>query len=148
MEFKDLWDYLNTLETFEELNESKFSIKGEKSHNKHLDKNKRDYQTKENGSRFHNITFDQYNENGDILSKKSVKTSDINSKDRFIGFYGKDNAIYKYDKQNREFIIYVAQSPKKCYTITYFKASLKYYENKKRKMYLRELVPEDDRYNK
>lgn len=148
MNFSDLWDYLNTLEVFEELEESKFTVKGRNSHNKHLDKNKRDYQTRENGSRFHGITPDQYNEMGDILSRREVKSSDISSSGRFIGFYGKDGAIYKYDKQKKEFIIYVAKSPSRCYTITYFKASPKYYENKKRKMYLRELTPEDDKYNR
>lgn len=148
MEFKELWEYLLTRDPFEELDESKFKGKNKDSHNKHLDKNFRDYQTKENGSRFHGITPDQYDKNGDILSKRKVKTSDINSKDRFVGFYSKDNTIYKYDKKNKEFIIYIAQNPKKCYTITYFKASPKYYENQKRKMYLRELTPEDDKYNK
>lgn len=147
MKFSDLWDYLNTIEMFEELNETKFSVKGRKEHNKHLDKNMRDYQTKENGSKFHNITADQYDDMGDMLSKREVNTSDINSTDRFIGFFGKDGAIYKYDKKNNEFIIYVAKSPKQCYTITYFKASHKYYENKKRKMYSRELTKEDDKYN-
>ena len=115
------------------MNESKFTVKRRKEHNKHLDKNYRVYQSKEDGTKFHNMTADQYDDMGDILSKRGVKTSDIDSNERFVGFFGKDGDIYKYDKENMEFIVYVAKSPKQCYTITHFKASPKYYENKKRK---------------
>lgn len=97
------------------------------------------------------MTASEYDDRADEISKKPVRTSSLKSGDTYVGFMGKDSRIVKYDTVTGELVVYVSTSPSNSETITYYKADT--FNNHKRyrkllKDYVRELTPEDDKYNK
>ena len=145
-------------EYFEELNkleETTFrpSLIG-KHYNKHVAKDLKQYLLDETDELFDPISEEEYDYDGDTLSKMTVNTSEYDSEDDVIGFVGLNNFneenVYKFRKSESDLVIYRADKDA-AYTITYFKASgdgRSRYERLKNKHYLRELNPEDDFYNR
>lgn len=122
-------------------------------YDKHVSKDIYQYLVDETDELFDPISKDEYNNEGDRLSKTPVYTSDYNSDYDVIGFVGLNNFgeenIYKFRKSQRDLVIYKADKDA-AYTITYFKAEgdgKQRYERLKRKHYLREITPKDDYYN-
>ena len=97
------------------------------------------------------MSMDDYDNNGDILSKAKVDTSDFDKASRYVGFVMQDGRILKCDKLLNEIVIYICKSPKNQATITYYQVTsykLKNrYERLKAKHYHRDIIPNDDKYN-
>lgn len=98
------------------------------------------------------MTPEDYDREANELSQQPVTTSKLGSRDRYIGFMGKDDRIYKYDKKTGQFVVYKAISPTNQGTITFFSTGGPYngHSNYKRAVYnyyVRELEPLDDYYN-
>ena len=101
------------------------------------------------------MTEEEYDRLGDWLSKRPVKTSDVNSSDRFVGYVALDGRtgserIIKYDKQEGMLVVYVC-TPQEQLTISFMKVNRfnnhKRYRNLLKRDYEREITPEDDLYN-
>lgn len=97
------------------------------------------------------MTMDEYDDNGDILSKAEVITSDFDEAKRYVGFAMQDGRILKCDKLCGEIVIYVCKSPHNQATITYYQVAphriKQRYEKLKTKHYYRDIVLDDDKYN-
>lgn len=97
------------------------------------------------------MSKEEYDTNGDKLSKAVVNTSDFNSTDRYIGFVMKDGRILKCDKLLSEVVVYKCSSPTDCNTITCYKADQHRLKNRyyrlKKNGYFREITKDDDKYN-
>ena len=92
---------------------------------------------------------DEYDDAADILTKKPVSTSDINSEDRYVGFVSKSGKIVKYDKILGEMVIYICHKTASS-TITYYQCNGLTHNRYKRildREYDREITPDDDKYN-
>lgn len=95
------------------------------------------------------MTKDEYDNDADLLTKQSVRTSDIDAVDRYVGFVTKSGRIVKYDKNLRELVIYVSNSVEAC-TVTYYQCNGDTHARYRRLLdreYEREITPEDDKYN-
>ena len=95
------------------------------------------------------MSEDEYDEAADILSKKPVLTSDIESSERYVGFVSTSGKIIKYDKLIRDLVIYVCNSST-ARTITYYQCNSEQHNRYKRlyeREYAREITPEDEKYN-
>ena len=97
------------------------------------------------------ISEDEYADIAHELSIQPVKSSDINSGDRYIGFFGKDNATYKYDTLMHEIVIY-SSNPHTNYIVTFYKLNSDFshykYNKMKAKYYKGEILPYNELYNK
>lgn len=95
-------------------------------HNSHVAKDVRDYLFDMNDETFYPMSKEEYDRRGDELSKQPVYSSDYDSKDDVIGFFGKDkdgnDSIYKYRKSTNEMVIYY-NNYKQAYTLTYYRIS-------------------------
>lgn len=139
---------------FRVLNETHFSKRNlDKHYNErhHVAKDWKEFYSEMADEILPPMTPEEYDERADEISKEVVKTSNANSDDTYIGFMGKNNRIVKYDTNTGELVVYVSESPSNSETITYYKSST--FNNHKRyrklmKDYVRELTPEDDKYNK
>lgn len=123
----------------------------ERHYNKHVAKNYKDYIFDDSDELIEPMSKQEYNEVGDALSKQVVKTSDFNSKDRYVGFVNKDGEIIKLDKILGELVIYACRSPKDCNTITLYRIAPSRIEkryNKLKQNYKREITSNDDKYNR
>ena len=94
------------------------------------------------------MTEEEYDRYGDELSKQEVRTSDINSSDRYIGFVEKTGEIVKYDKASHILVVYTAR-PNFQATLSLYKSTDDddRYKRLLRKTYDREITEEDDLYN-
>lgn len=95
------------------------------------------------------MTKEEYDAYGDELSKQPVRTSDLNSSDRYIGFVEKTGEIVKYDKWAHILIVYAAR-PNFRATFSLYKSTDDddRYRRLLKKTYAREIQPEDDFYNR
>lgn len=101
------------------------------------------------------MTEEEYDKLADALSKKPVKTSNVDSSDRYVGYVMFDEKrnkekIVKYDKQEGLLVAYVC-NPQEQVTVSFMKVNRfnnhKRYRNLLRRDYKREITPEDDLYN-
>ena len=148
---KTIREYFDELDKLEETTFKPSSLNDH--YNKHVAKDLKQYLLDETDELFDPISIEEYNNEGDKLSKIPVNTSEYNSDDDVIGFVGlgthNKKLIYKFRKSQGDLIIYKADKDA-AYTLTYFKAASNgrvRYERLKRKHYLREITPEDDYYN-
>lgn len=143
-------DFFEMWRMFKELNESpdRFKNNSKKANHtsKHLTKANRDYSNDQKRTRFPYSDNDKYTHDADVLSKQIVTTSDINSIDRYIGFVDNNDNIIKFDKINKEIVIYKCNS-QECYLVTYFPTTDDYYKQTYSDSYKREITPQDDKYN-
>lgn len=124
-------------------------------HDKHVAKDVRDYLFDMNDETFYPISKEEYNRRGDELSKQPVYSSDYDSKDDVIGFFGKSengsDTIYKLRKSTNELVIYY-NNYKDARTLSLYKVNSYNQKNRynelKRKHYIRDILPEDDFYNR
>lgn len=95
------------------------------------------------------MTKEEYDKYGDELSKQAIRTSDINSSDRYIGFVEKTGEVVKYDKAAHTMVIYTAR-PDFQATLSLYKCSNddSRYRRLLKSNYEREITPDDDYYNK
>lgn len=96
------------------------------------------------------MSMDEYDDTADKLSKEPVRTSDPNSEDDVVGYFGQDRRRIKYRKSTGEVVVYKADQDDQS-TIAYYKTQPNNpasYLRKKKRDYLRELRPGDDYFNK
>jgi hypothetical protein len=134
-----------------ELTETKFirDTKFKDHIDKHVAKDWNTYYFERNFELLPPMSEDEYDESADILSKKPVRTSNIDSEDRYVGFVCKSGKIIKYDKLLRDLVIYVC-NPSVARTVTYYQCNSLQHNRYKRlfeREYAREITPEDDKYN-
>ena len=135
------------------LNETHF-IRNDKfkyHYDNHVAKEYNQYLTDTSEESLEPMSPDEYDNNGDILSKAKVDTSDFDKAERYVGFVMQDGRILKCDKLLNEIVIYICKSPNNQATITYYQVApyriKNRYERLKAKHYYRDIVPEDDKYN-
>ena len=139
---------------FELINETRFAKNDSFKHHydRHVAKDYKHYFNEIENELIEPMSMDDYDNNGDALSKITIKTSDFFSKDRYVGFVMNDGRILKCDKLLSEIVIYISKSPSNSNTITYYKADnfrlKERYLRLKKKHYNREITPEDDKFNK
>ena len=139
---------------FKLISETKFAKtdKFKQHYQNHVAKDYKSYFTDLSNELIEPMTMDDYDNNGDKLSKAEVKTSDFYSNDRYIGFVMDNGRILKCDKTMSEIVIYISKSPENSNTITYYKADCFNLENRykrlKKKHYSRDIIPDDDKFNK
>lgn len=133
----------------EELDETYFIPSKLRPHwEKHVAPNWKIYIEDESEELLDPMTMEEYDDYGDELSKKIIKTSNLNSSDRYVGFVETTGEIVKYDKATNVLIIYTARPD--------FQATFSLYKTKDddryrrliKKTYSREYTPEDDEYNR
>lgn len=119
-------------------------------YNDHVAKDYNEYFTETSDELFEPMTSDEYDNYADTLSKEVVNTSDYRASDDVVGFMSKSGRIIKYRKSLDEIVIYVCKEGNSK-TITYYKAKSYPKHHRYRELlsrdYLRELTPEDDKYN-
>lgn len=102
------------------------------------------------------MTEEEYDKLADTLSKQPVKTSNVDSSDRYVGYVmfddrRKKEKIVKYDKKEGLLVAYVC-NPQEQATVSFMKVNRfnnhKRYRNLLKRDYVREITPEDDLYNK
>ena len=92
---------------------------------------------------------DEYDEAADELTKRPVRTSNIDAADRYVGFVDDSDKIIKYDKVLGELVIYICNRTTAC-TVTYYQCNGFTHARYKRlfeRAYSREITTEDDKYN-
>ena len=138
---------------FKLLDETHFARndKFQQHYDNHVAKNYHDYFTEMEDELIEPMSIEEYDTNGDILSKAVVSSSDFNTNNRYVGFVMEDGRVLKCDKTLSEIVIYKSTSLTNSNTITYYKVAshrLKNrYEKLKSKHYSREITPEDDKFN-
>lgn len=135
------------------LNETHF-IRNDKfkdHYDNHVAKDYYQYLTDTSEESLEPMSINDYDNNGDILSKAEVITSDFDEAKRYVGFVMQDGRILKCDKLLNEIVIYVCKSPHNQATITYYQVApyriKQRYEKLKAKHYDRDIVSDDDKYN-
>ena len=100
---------------------------------------------------FEPMSQDEYDDAADKLSKRRVRTSNVDSPDMYVGFVASNGRIVKYGKSLDEIVIYVSKSPVNSNTVTYYKLNhlraKRRYNELKAKDYVREINEMDDKYN-
>lgn len=138
---------------FKLLHETRFAKTNTFKHHydRHVAKDYNQYFSELENELIEPMSMDEYDDNGDILSKVTVKTSDFNTDDRYVGFVMDNGRILKCDKELSEIVIYKSASPKDNNTITYYKVDSfrldDRYQRLKRKHYFRDIIADDDKYN-
>ena len=138
-----------TLKELDRLEETRFS-KGnrDRHYNIHVAKNYYDYFTDMSDELLDPMSPEEYDDYADELSKMPVRTSDINSPDNIVGYVTTDDRIVKYNKKTNELVVYKATKDDAA-TISFYKtAGPGSYLRKIKRDYGREIVPEDDYYNR
>ena len=123
-------------------------------HAKHVAPTIRDYLFDLSDESLDPMTQEEYDERGNKLSQEPVYSSDYDSDEDVIGFYGVDDlgreSVYKFRKSTSELVIYYANY-KSAKTVSYYKVQTstqkQRYNKLKAKYYIRDILPEDDYYN-
>lgn len=97
------------------------------------------------------MSKEEYDAEGDRLSKVKVTTSDYDKAGRYVGFVTEDGRIIKIDKLYNEAVVYISKSPNNSNTISLYGISPSgleaRYERLKKAGYLRDITVDDDKYN-
>ena len=124
----------------------------DKHYDNHVAKDDADFEKYEHtpNKKFAYMTKRDYNKRGNELSKQRVYSSELSDSHDVIGYYNIDGRIVKYRKSTGELIAYKATKDDQA-TISYYltlgeEDGHSSYKRKKKRDYLRELMPEDDKY--
>lgn len=118
--------------------EEKFSKEGLLAHIKHIKEYVNDNRCGDVASN----AYDAIKKFGDIYNKlsddliNSIASYSNDKKSNIVGFVAKDGTFVKYDRENRDYVVYNNSNKK---TVTMFKVSEQTYRNKLRNNYSEEL---------
>lgn len=134
------------------LDETRFTdVNLQKHYSNHVAKDWISYYLDLSGELLDPMSEEEYNAEGDRLSKVKVTTSDYDKAGRYVGFVAKDGRVIKIDKLYNEAVVYISKSPSNSNTISLYGISpsgLKSrYERLKKAGYLRDITADDDKYN-
>ena len=120
----------------------------------HVAKDESDYKAHEHTSnkKFKPMSKQDYNDHGNELSQQPVYSSSLSDTHDVIGYYTINGRVVKYRKSTGELIAYKAIYDDQA-TISYYQTlgaedNHASYSRKIRRDYLREILPEDDYYNR
>lgn len=132
-----------------ELDETYFLPSKLKPHwEKHVAPNWEVYLEDESEELLDPMTMEEYDKYGDELSKQPIKTSKLDTSDRYVGFVETTGEIVKYDKAANILIIYTARPNFQATFSLYKTKNDDRYERLLNKTYAREYTSEDDKYNR
>lgn len=95
------------------LNETRFKriVSFVQHYMKHVANSWSEYFFETNDEHFEPMSQDEYDDAADKLSKRRVRTSNVDSPDMCVGFVASNGRIVKYGKSLDEIVIYVSKSP-------------------------------------